>query len=276
MELICPICNAVGAFECKTSEADLWRCPNCDHCFTDISSVETPEDYDNEYFQVTHRNWFENPNTALFEGVSKFIAHYKPDASLIDVGCGNGAFLKYVRNRNPHLSLTGIDIARNEPAEGVRFIQGDVLAAEFDRQYDVVVSLAVIEHVLDVKNFIKCLHSLCSPHGFVIVMTLNERSTLYKVARLLRNLGFEGPFERLYSKHHLHHFTPSSLRLLLESNGFSVVKLLRHNAPLAAIDFDSPAPLVSAFLRAGVWGTFMIGSLVSQTYLQTIICQKNC
>jgi SAM-dependent methyltransferase len=274
MTLRCPICDSESAFERRAASIDLWRCPSCDHCFSDVSTIGEPEDYSPEYLEMAHRNWFENPNIALFETIRQIIMHYKPGASLIDVGCGNGAFLKYIRNKNPELSLTGIDLARNQPTEGITFIQGDALVSDFDRQYDFVVSLAVIEHVIDIQMFIRRLRSLCVHGGFVVVMTLNERSILYDVARLLHDLGYKTPCERLYSKHHLNHFNTSSLRRLVEMNNLAVLKTLLHNIPLAAVDLPVSSHLGRVGLLMGVRGTFLLGRLTGRTYLQTVICQK--
>jgi len=274
MSLRCPVCDSESIFERRTASIDLRRCPICDHCFSTVSTIGEPEDYSPEYLEIEHRNWFQNPNVALFETIGQTVARYKPKASLIDVGCGNGAFLKYLQMYDQELSLTGIDLAPNQPVEGITFIQGDALASDFDRQYDFVVSLAVIEHVIDIQMFIRRLYSLCAPGGFVIVMTLNDRSILYGVARLLHNLGYKTPCERLYSKHHLNHFNTSSLRRLVQMNNLSVVKTLLHNVPLAAVDFTASSRLARSILLTGVWGTFILGRLTGRTYLQTVICRK--
>ena len=54
-------------------------------------------------------------------------------------------------------------------------------------------------------------------------MTVNESSLLYWLARGMRHVGFRAAFERLDSRHHVHHFTEASLKLLLESRGMTVV-----------------------------------------------------
>jgi SAM-dependent methyltransferase len=275
MALGCPVCSTISIFERRTPEVDLWRCPSCDHCFSDINSIKAIEEYSSEYYELTHRNWFKNPNIALFETISQFIIQNKPNSSLIDVGCGNGNFLKFIHKKNPNIFLTGIDITQNKPVEGIEFLKGDFFVTDFDKQYDFVVSLAVIEHVADVQMFVRRLYSLCAPAGFVIIMTINDRSILYGVARLLHNFGYRAPCERLYAKHHLNHFNVLSLRRLVEANGFSLVKMLLHNAPLAAIDFTASSTVGAAVLRAGVWGTFKLGSLTGRTYLQSIFCRKS-
>ena len=57
------------------------------------------EEYTPEYYEETHRNWFANPNFALF----RWIEHQLPAEirSVLDVGCGRGDFLKFLRRQRP-------------------------------------------------------------------------------------------------------------------------------------------------------------------------------
>ena len=134
------------------------------------------------------------------------IVAYKPNAAVLDVGCGNGDFLKYLRAKEPGLSLTGIDLCPNPPVAGIEFIRDNFLTCAFPGTFDVVTSLETIEHVADVQHFTRRLLELSKVGGLVIVNTINEQSVLYEVARGLKRAGYAAPFERLYSKHHLNHF----------------------------------------------------------------------
>jgi len=274
MALNCPVCGNLSKFESHHPETKLYRCPDCDHCFSDTNSILEYEQYDLDYYEVTHRNWFLNPNLDLFELVYRFIKNQKTDATVLDIGCGKGQFLKYLYQKDSNLSLHGIDLSTNDPTEGIEFMKGDVLSLKLEKQFDVVTSLAVIEHVADVKEFVKRLYELCVPGGLVIIMTLNDRGTLYGLSRLLNRMGYSSPFERLYSKHHVHHFNKASLKKLLEINSFSVLEVVHHNVPLAAVDFTASSPLAKAVLKAGVFGTFVIGRIAQRAYLQTMVARR--
>ena len=41
---------------------------------------------------------------------------------MIDVGCGNGAFLRYLKDYSSDLKLAGIDYHKNEKTEEITFI----------------------------------------------------------------------------------------------------------------------------------------------------------
>jgi hypothetical protein len=92
------------------------------------------------------------------------------------------------------------------------------------------------------------------------------------VGRAGSSLGIPLAFNRLYSRHHLHHFTPKSLRTLLESSGLAITDHIMRNAPLKAMDLPVRNPVADVLLRAGVWVIFTAGSITSKTYLQTVVC----
>jgi SAM-dependent methyltransferase len=272
--LPCAVCTAPSFAEHELEDFTLYRCTNCGHCFTDLSSIQTPERYEQGYFEKEHRNWFLHPNLSLYGKLSQIILKHKPDASVLDIGCGNGNFLRYLRRKSHSLDLTGIDMSPNEAATGIRYVQGDFLSANFDRQFDVAVSLAVIEHIPDVVAFAARMRALCAPHGLAINMTVDEQSIIYRAAQVGKRVGYSLPMKRLYSKHHLNHFTTASLKRLLEQERLATVTVLRHNSPMAAVDLPEMSAVPTAILRAGVWTAFQIGRVTGHTMLQTIISRK--
>lgn len=265
--LACAVCEGAATREAGFRDIVLYRCRRCGHCFTDVAALDHLAEYD-EAWESLHPNWFENPNTALFEMVATTIERHKPDAAVIDVGAGRGELLDYLRRRDTRLRLTGLDISLHPEIDGVEFVSGDFVQIDFGaRRWDIVVSLATIEHVADVRMFARRLHDLLEPGGLAIVMTVDDQSILYAVARLLNRVGYRTAFERLYDRFHLNHFTSGSLRTLLENEGFETVAHHHHNIPIRSVDM----PNESTLSRAGVWGTFVLGRLTGRTYEQTIV-----
>lgn len=272
--LQCPVCTAPSVVEHRLEDFALCRCSDCGHCFTDLTSVDYLEPYEAIYFEKEHRNWFRHPNLILYGKLSRIILEHKSHASVLDIGCGNGNFLRFLRHKAKSLSLSGIDMAPNESVTGIEYLRGDFLSAKFNRQFDVLVSLAVIEHVPDVTAFVNRLCELCAPGGLIITMTVDERSLIYGVSRTLKRVGYSVPLKRLYSKHHLNHFTRASLMRLLERQRLSTVQVLRHNSPMAAVDIPQTSALSAGILRTGVWVAFQLGHLTRRTMLQTVVSKK--
>ena len=239
-------------------------------CLSDPKIIVQPEQHREAYFEEDHKRWFENPNLALFENNLRRVPK---NASLVDVGCGRGDFLRCARKKRPDLRLTGVDLSPNVDDPDIHFIQGDILRIHVSERFDVVVSLAVIEHVAEVKAFVRAMQNLSRPQGTIIVMTLNDGSLLYTSARAGRALGITLAFNRLYSVHHLHHFTRQSFARLLTDGGCKVLEHLDHNAPLQAMDIPVKSALIDWALRVGLLALWAAGRATKRSYLQTIICR---
>jgi 2-polyprenyl-3-methyl-5-hydroxy-6-metoxy-1,4-benzoquinol methylase len=272
MKLPCPVCNTPSSFESECADAKLYRCAVCDHCFSDADTMPAFEEYTAEYYE-SHKNWFDNPNLGLFDIVSRAAAAGNPGRSLLDVGCGRGDLLRHLADKNKDLVLTGIDLSPNESDDRVTFIREDIMSFELPQRYDIVTSLLVVEHLVDVQAFVRRLRELCTSDGTIIITTINDRSVLYGTARLLKRLGYRVAFDQLYGKHHLNHFSKSSFRKLLLSSGLTLRSMVMHDIPLAAVNPpESAASALAAVLKAGVATTFLLGKLTGRTYLQTAIC----
>src|SRR5690606_20965869 len=118
----------------------------------DRASLRTPVTYDEAYGDEAHKNWFNNPNLRLFEYVERQIRS-RQGRRVLDVGCGRGAFLGFLAERHPDWQLTGIEVTAFEPPPGVELVVGDFDEVELTEPFDVVVSLAVVEHVPDPRSF---------------------------------------------------------------------------------------------------------------------------
>jgi hypothetical protein len=105
-------------------------------------------------------------------------------------------------------------------------------------------------------------------------MTLNESSLVFALARTGKRVGVPRAFDRLYSRHHLHHFTRNSLRALMEGYGLEIESDVTHNAPFAAIDIPITNRIVGAILRSGMWVLCQIGDATGRAYLQTVSCRN--
>jgi len=273
--LICPVCNSISDQWVKLPKVLLYRCLACDHCFTDYSSIKHEESYSSDYYLNTHKNWFENPNYPLFSLLSKEIVDHGAKI-ILDVGCGNGAFLKYLASISNGLELQGVDLSDSAWQVGnITFLKGDFLTYQFQNKFDAIVTLAVIEHLSDVSSFVHRIHELLNKDGLAYVMTLNESGVLYRFANFLRVLGFTSVFVRLYDAHHLNHFSRESLERLLTRDGlFRVLKVVDHNAPLAAIDVPVRNFILRFVMKLGVAVVFLVGNITKKTYLQTLVISK--
>jgi 2-polyprenyl-3-methyl-5-hydroxy-6-metoxy-1,4-benzoquinol methylase len=268
----CPICQRLSRHEYVHIDGKIYRCKRCSHSFYDVFRVKK-EKYSAGYFSKIHKNWFKNPNIRLFKKIDQIIRSDKAK-KVLDVGCGNGDLLIYLQKQNPELVLFGIDRAMKKGVKGITVFRQDVERVKIKHKMDVVISLAVIEHVRNPLLFLEKLKEFTRKNGKIIIMTLNEDSLIYQIARRLKLFGVGFAFERLYQSHHLNHFSRLSLRKALNKAGLEIESSHLHNFPAAAVDFDSKGALPDFLLKQIILLLFLTGHILGRPFLQTIVCRN--
>ena len=140
------------------------------------------------------------------------------DAALFEIGCAYGFFLDEVRGTVRQVS--GIDISADAVRYaterfGVHATCGDYLRTEIPHRPDVITMWDTIEHLARPDRFLAKAAQDLRPGGHIAVTTGDIGST---VAR------FRGRrWRMIHPPTHLHYFSASTLRLMLERAGFDVV-----------------------------------------------------
>jgi 2-polyprenyl-3-methyl-5-hydroxy-6-metoxy-1,4-benzoquinol methylase len=214
------------------------------------------ERYDPDYFQIKHANWVNNPDTSLHDDIGRIIAsRFGKNAAVIDIGCGKGDFLKHLVGCG-FTNLAGLDIIDQDQG-AFRYFKTPVEAFDSSETFDAIVSLANVEHIDDVRHYMKRLAKLLAPGGLLVVYTVDNGSLLYRASKALFSMGITFAARRLYDPHHVNHFSVRSLAILAASQGLKVERLTRRNMPMSAVTL-AKTPLTPA-----VYGTIRVIDLVS-------------
>ena len=143
----------------------------------------------------------------------------KPRA--LELGCATGQYL--VRLQDAGWSATGIEPGER-PASIAKEAGLDVHCGTLDaielqsEQFELAVAWMVIEHVPDAKETLRRLHSLLMPGGMLLFSIPNAGCW---------ESWFFGKYWYVWElPRHLHHFTPSSIRKLLEECGFTDITII--------------------------------------------------
>ncbi|MEK7673374.1 MAG: methyltransferase domain-containing protein [Patescibacteria group bacterium] len=197
------------------------------------------EDYDNlskDFDQTRQYSWKE------FKG---FLPYIRDNDHLIDIGCGNGRFYKFI-TKNKKISYLGIDNSEKllekarEQNPQAKFITGSFLELPVDKNIaDDIVAIASLHHVPG-KDFrlkaIQELYRILKPNGILIISVWNLFQPRYKKyiwrARLRHILSLGSydsrdtmiPWGKTGIKRYYYAFTQQELRELLEQNGFKTIK----------------------------------------------------
>lgn len=148
--------------------------------------------------------------------------------SMLELGCGNGEFSELV-NKKFGIDVTCLDYAEPhlERVRGLGFktikcnfdIDDDVESfnEQFRSRFDLVASLAVMEHIFDVDAFIASAHNVLKKNGLLLIHVPNISYYTYRLYSLFR--GNVPPDEG----HHIRFFSKTRLVQTLIVNGFDVI-----------------------------------------------------
>lgn len=149
----------------KEFAGDSWRCPHCSwtpHFYETYPSFLDPRTVQDDSYPTTAYKrlheleeasfWFQYRNSLI----AMLISTYCPNTrSLLELGCGGGAVLRFLANTFPHMALYGADIH----IEGLRYVtemlptvncfQIDALNIPYRNEFDTIGLFDVLEHVDD-------------------------------------------------------------------------------------------------------------------------------
>ena len=191
----------------KTDVKEFWNRNVCQTEFIKGSEQGTREFFE-EAERIRYKYHFYIPE--LFA----WIESEKPNAKLLEIGCGMGTDLLQLARRN--LQVTGIDLTEDGIALAKKRFEIYELPAELkvddaenlsfeDNSFDVVYSFGVLHHTPDTQKSIDEVLRVLKPGGLAVIMLYHRNSYNYLIHRLL-DAPFDGnkkdrcPIERSYSK----------------------------------------------------------------------------
>ncbi len=184
-----------------------------------------------EYWRYTAFKQTQNHNylwPAVLDELHRLAA---PPVRVLDAGCGCGAFSKMLHHDfgfavyGCDLSESGIALAR-ENAPGCRFellSVYDDFVESFSTQFDLVVSIEVVEHLYDPRTFVTRVREALMPGG-VFVLTTPYHGCL-KNLMIAASGRCDAHYNPLSKGGHIKFWSKRTITTLLESAGFDVERI---------------------------------------------------
>lgn len=219
----CPVCGQPGAtLRFLKDGVPYHRCAGCAFCFAIPQSnpnLENAfEDFEPAYLQYLQADAADAVNMAKrWEWIRRFGVGAS-GVTLLDVGCGSGKWVRYLRRvkveaygLEPNAALVERFLPERE-----WFTHGEVTQenAATARRYQVVTAFDVLEHVADPMSFLRRIVDLTLPGGRVF---LSLPDVACASARLMGRSWY------FYNPYHLSYFSPATLARAARDVGLSVV-----------------------------------------------------
>jgi cyclopropane fatty-acyl-phospholipid synthase-like methyltransferase len=157
----------------------------------------------------------------LFSAVYRPFLPLSRDAEILEVGCGSGSFLHFLRSEG-YRRVHGIDLAEEQVTlartlgiTDVEVAAASAYLADHIGTYDLIVALDVVEHFPkdEVLGFLDRVHAALRPDGALLLRTPNADSPFHS---WIRYADFT----------HEVAFTPLSIRQVLRATGFTDIQVV--------------------------------------------------
>jgi 2-polyprenyl-3-methyl-5-hydroxy-6-metoxy-1,4-benzoquinol methylase len=157
----------------------------------------------------------------------------KHAARILEVGCGTGNTLVYLKDNNYCDWTCGIELfpeAATIAKDRVDlFFQGNIETFDLPiepNSVDVILCLDVLEHLVNPEAVIQKLHQYLAPNGMIIASLPNVRHYSVLIPLLFQN-KWEYKESGILDKTHLRFFVKKTAISLMESSGLKLTNMIQ-------------------------------------------------
>ncbi len=235
----CPVCSsnnisdALSAKDNTVSQQQFTIC-SCQHC-THLFTQHIPtQDAIGAFYQsenyISHSDTQQGIVNKLYHFVRKLTLQKKlqllqkytgkKTGSVLDIGCGTGAFLHTMQQAGWQCTGLEPDEAARKKAKELYKINAQPSQQIYNlplQTYDAITMWHVLEHVHELHEYIAQLKKLITVDGKIFIAVPNHTS--YDAAHY-------GKFWAAYDvPRHLYHFSPASMNKLMDLHGLVIKKM---------------------------------------------------
>ncbi len=230
----CPVCSGQSFqpyLECKdhTTSGEVFHVEQCPACGLLLTNPRPTESSAPSYYQSSQYISHQSESSGLFDYIYltlrrlalrwkyRLVKPYLLHRTILDFGCGTGAFLHYCRQQ-------GNNVFGVEPSNEARAIAknqnlplSDTIKKLPDQKFDVITLWHVLEHVYDLTGTLQALKARLNDHGIIFIAVPNHES--YDA------VSYRSLWAAYDVPRHIWHFKRESMTRLLDNNGLRVKEI---------------------------------------------------
>lgn len=178
---------------------------------TYISHSDTQQGFVNKLYHAVR-------NITLKQKAGWIQADQKGNKNLLDIGCGNGHFLKTCQDTG--WNITGMELDPETAARAAALVQDKIYpnlaAIPEDKQFELITLWHVLEHVYELGAYFEFFKKRISADGKLLLALPNSKSF---------DAGYFQEYWAAYDvPRHIYHFNPETIQFVANKHGFKLVK----------------------------------------------------
>jgi len=157
-----------------------------------------------------------------FKIVKEIKKNLPKNPRVLEVGCGNGFFLKALVDLDFTKNVFGVEPSSKMVLEADLILQSKIKVNIFKsnlfpkNNFDLILCFHTLDHIFDPNEFIKGAYSMLKKNGYVIVVVHDTQGLSVKLF---------GERSAIFDVEHIYLFNKKTLRKIFERNSFKVVKV---------------------------------------------------
>jgi len=204
----------------QSNYTQLYQCPNCELEIFLPQIIGSPQFYI-EMYNATNKDLslYVDDRWEFSEAQKDLIG----TQSLIEIGCGEGAFLKKIRDTVPYI----IGIEYNEHAVKTARNNGFIIYTpdyNIEEKFDAIIAFHILEHMADPLDFIRSLSARIKNHGKIYLSVPNQDGPIQFIEPCIHNMP----------PHHATRWHAKTFKILSDQLHLSIEKI--EFEPLAITD----------------------------------------
>jgi ubiquinone/menaquinone biosynthesis C-methylase UbiE len=149
----------------------------------------------------------------------------KKRANFLDIGCGDGKFLKLMNKFEMNCYGVEPNNKGNIIEENLKIVNCELKEAKFKKEFfDIITLNHVFEHVNQPSSILQEIHRILKPKGKLIIATPNSNSLITKI--------FKNKWFQFDTPRHFFLYSEKTIKKYAEKKGFKVNKIVYNSTPL--------------------------------------------
>jgi 2-polyprenyl-3-methyl-5-hydroxy-6-metoxy-1,4-benzoquinol methylase len=216
----CTLCNSaeLGVLGREYQHAYLMRCQQCGLVFG--ARIPAGDELSDPYSKYPRNTSISPLTIKRYEELLAQFEPYRRTNKILDVGCGDGHFLEAAKKKGWNVYGTEYTSEACEPArvKGIEMYAGLIQTFSSTKDFDVITSFEVLEHLTDPKDHVTAIAKLLRTGGLFYFTTPNFNS--------LSRRWLGGKWKIIEYPEHLTYFTAQTAEKLVVNAGLLKLQVI--------------------------------------------------